>query len=764
MTKLNMEQAPTTEGPLKICLVATYPPRECGIATFTCDLHHAVIRSEGVHSFVIAVTSPLNPGQYPSEVAFEIRQNQLRDYRLAAEYVNFSGAQVVCLQHEFGIFGGAEGRYVTDFLNNLRPLVVTTLHTVMSEPERGYRETLVRIAEVSSRLVVMSRGAGEILRSSYGIPESKITMIHHGVPDVPFIDPNYHKDKFGVEGRLVLLTFGLLNRNKGIETVLEALPEVVRHHPEVIYIVLGATHPEVKARHGEEYRLSLGRRVRELRLEDHVLFHDRYVSFQELCEFIGACDIYVTPYRSREQIVSGTLAYSVGMGKAVVSTPYCYAEELLESGRGKLVDFGDSSGMARILVELMENEALRHQIRKCAYEYGRQMTWREVGGKYVELFGCLVSGAPGKTTTKRQPTRSRFDLPSIKLDHLIKLTDDTGIIQHAAYGVPDRRTGYSTDDVGRALAAVLGYHQQFADSAAAPLATKYLSFLQLAQLQDGRFHNFMDYGRNFTDKVGSEDTLGRALWGLGVAVAHGHNEGARALAREMFERSLDHLELEHPRAAAYAICGLHAFLRKYGGAALVRRKLEDLADGLAGLFARSRTDDWSWFGEELTYANAKIPQAMLLAYQVTEEERFLSIGLETLDFLVTETFRGGCFDFIGNKGWCRRGCERAIFDQQTIEAGYTAEACVTAAEITGASRYLEKARAAVEWFLGRNRLAAPLYDLATGACADGFGPQGPSMNQGAESVICCILGLLAVSRQSEKRLEEKNTVFLGHFR
>jgi hypothetical protein len=489
-------------------------------------------------------------------------------------------------------------------------------------------------------------------------------------------------------------------------------------------------------------------------LEQYVIFHDRYVSFEELCEFIGASDIYITPYQSRDQIVSGTLAYAVGMGKAVVSTPYLYAQELLAEGRGRLVEFRDVKDLTKALTDLIENEAGRHQMRKRAYEYGRQMTWSEVALRYLDLFERATIG--GGRPLRPKTAYSRVVLPEIKLDHLTRLTDDTGIIQHAAFGIPDRRSGYSTDDVARALVVAVMHYQQFADDSALRLIMTYLSFMQLAQMSSGRFHNFMNYERRFTDDIGSEDTQGRALWGLGVTVASGHSEGARALAREMFEKGIYKLKLTHPRSLAYAICGHHAFLQRYDGAARVRRKLESYAGRLAAIYERSKSAKWNWFGEELTYSNAKMPQAMLLAAQVTDQERFLTIGIQSLEFLLSQTYRDGQFDFPGNRGWYRRKGTRAIFGQQPIEAGYMAEALMAAAAVTHEPKYLNLATAAVEWLLGRNRLGMPLYDLGTGSCADGLDARGPSMNQGAESVICCLLGFLSVSQQSEKGLESES--------
>jgi glycosyltransferase involved in cell wall biosynthesis len=736
----------------RLCFVSSYPPRECGIATFARDLRQAIgqLRSDAKAS-VIAVTNTSEGYGYPPEVVFEMRQQESDDYALAAEYANLSGFDVVCVQHEFGIYGGPEGRHITKMMEGLRGPVVSILHTVLAETTQGYHDSLVRVAALSDHLVVLSEKAVPILKDNYGIPENKIHVIHHGVPEASFVDPNYYKDQFAAEGKLVILTFGFLSRNKGIEMMLEALPDVVRAHPEVVYIVLGATHPEVKRTDGEAYRLWLQKRVTELGLTKHVVFDPRYVEQAELLEYIGACDIYVTPYQSKEQIVSGTLAYAVGMGKAVVSTPYLYAEEILADGRGLLVDFGNVAGLTEKLLELIERPATRHRMRKLAYQYGRQMIWPEVGRRYLELFDHALATYKGKALPRAAKHLSvvSYALPDVKLDHLARLTDDTGIIQHAAYGVPDRRFGYCTDDAARAMVVALMHYAQEADDLSLNLIYRYLSFLQYQQLPDGHFHNFMNFSRQHEDERGSEDTLGRALWGLGEAVAHGPTNIIRTLAGEMFEKALGALQPQHPRAMAYAICGLYSFLQRYSGAALAQRKLIKIANHLAGWFKRNSAD-WCWFGDELTYANAKMPQAMLLAFQATGEERFKQIGLESLDFLLRVTYRRDYFDFIGNQGWYTWGGVRAVLSQQPIEAGYTAEACLVAYEITGSVHYLDMAHAAAQWLMGRNRLGVRLYDTETGACADGLDPHGASMNQGAESVICGLLALLAVSKQIKK--------------
>ncbi len=733
-----------------IFFVSTYPPRNCGIATFTYDLLHAIHQElKSKMPSVVAMTNRPEGYEYGEEVVFEISQNKIHDYRLAAEYINFSRASIVSLQHEFGIFGGDYGVYVIHLLANLKKPVVTTFHTVLKEPEREHKEILMEIAKLSQRVVVMSKQAVSMLKEIYGVPSEKISFIHHGVPDVPFVDPNFYKDRFNVEGRLVLLTFGLLNPNKGVETVIEALPYVVERYPKVAYIVLGATHPEVKKRYGESYRLSLQRKVASLGLEDYVIFHNRFVTLEELCEFIGACDIYITPYLSREQITSGTLAYAVGMGKAVISTPYWYAQELLSDGRGKLVEFNNPKMMAEAIIDLIENEKKRHQMRKRAYEFGRKMVWSNVAREYLKVFSEVVGSYEVKPES--YAIKHKFvpqdSIPSINMEHLFRLTDDTGIIQHSCYGIPDRKFGYSTDDVARALVVVLIAYHQLKDEKLLKLANTYLAFLKHAQLENGRFHNFMDYSRCFTDTEGSEDTLGRALWGLGCGVYYGPFEWFRMLCKEMFEKASADLCLVHPMAKAYAIGGLYYFVRRYQGATNKKRQLVQLADSLVEAFNSYRKDGWKWFSDSVTYGNCKLPHALILAYRITGESAYKDVALEALEFLTSFTFNGEYFDFVGNRTWYEKENGGCYYDQQPIDAGYAVEAYVEAYEITKKSRYLKLAQAAFDWFFGRNRLGIPLYDFSTGACYDGLTPFGVNLNQGAESIIVFLLANLAMSRQ-----------------
>ncbi len=725
---------------MRACLVSSYPPMQCGIATFSRDLRQGLIQAEQPVAVSVAAVGDLLPGhRFSHEVVLRIDKDDREGYSRAGTRLNRAGFDVVCVQHEFGIFGGPEGLAIVDLLTEVRCPTVTTLHTILREPEPHYRDALLRVAEASDHLVVPTRIARTILSEIYGIDERRVSVIHHGVPDVPFTEPEFAKQELGFDDRPVLLTFGLLNRNKGIETVIQALPEIVAAHPDVLYVVLGATHPEIRRVEGESYRESLLEMVEERDLQKHVEFHDHYVEGDELVSYLSACDIYVTPYHAREQIVSGTLAYAVGMGKAVVSSPYRYAQELLADGRGHLVDPRDSHALSTVLSTLLSDEQERSALRQRAYTYGRMMTWSQVGSRYLELFDELMA-----TRRDGREPKEGAELPALNLSYLMRLTDATGTLQHAIREIPDRRFGYTTDDVSRALIVAVRSHSRSRSDEALRLATTSLSFLAYAQLSDGRFRNEMSYDRRWLDEGGTEDTLGQCLWGLGIAHSEAADVGICSVAGDLFRDALPHAEnLSWPRAIAYAVNGICAFLSAERGHHEGRHALDITTGRLLDLYDRSRTEDWRWFGDDLTYANAKLPHALLLASQVTGDQRLRSVGLESLDFLLEQTFVQGRFDFVGNEGWYSRGGQRAVFGQQPIEAGYTVEACLLAASLTSSDRYRDLATAAVEWYTGRNRRGVALYDPATGVCIDGLDRDGPSVNAGAESVICCLLGLLA---------------------
>ncbi|HUV40060.1 MAG TPA: glycosyltransferase family 4 protein [Planctomycetota bacterium] len=733
-------------------VIGNYLPRRCGIATFTTDLTESISKASPETSCWAVVMNDTPEGyDYPSRVRFEINQAEPSDYLLAADFLNMNQLDVVCVQHEYGIFGGRAGSYLLDLLHDLRMPVVTTLHTVLRDPDPDQREVLQELADLSDRLVVMSDRAAEFLRQVYGVSAQRIAKIPHGIPDIPFMDPSYFKDKFAVAGRKVVLSFGLLGPGKGIEHMIDALPGVVAQHPDVVYLVLGATHPNIKKTSGEAYRLSLQMRAKELGVDAHVIFHNRFVELEELCEFLGAADIYVTSYLSEVQITSGTLAYALGAGKAVVSTPYWYAQEMLADGRGRLVPFGDAAALAREIVDLFDNETERHSMRKAAYDYCRRMVWSRVAGQYLDLFEL------SKRERLRQPRpnfRARtigdvgMELPEVKLDHLRRLTDDTGILQHAKFTVPDRAEGYCTDDNARAIIAVMMAERLLpADASLSIMASRYLSFLDYAfDERTRRFRNFMTYDRRWLEKHGSEDSHGRSVWSLGIALSLSPSEGQTALTLSLFQQALSPVEeFGSPRAWAFALIGIHAYLKRFSGDTRVKRMRETLAGRLFEMFEHNADHAWPWLEDSLHYCNAKIPHALLLAGRALGRDDIIATALTALEWLVNlQTSPQGHFVPVGSDGWYVRGKTQARFDQQPIEAHAMIDACIEAFRVTGSTRWMECAQMCFDWFLGRNDLRLSLYDHATGGCRDGLQSEGVNQNQGAESTLAWLMSLLSM--------------------
>ncbi|MCE5276604.1 MAG: glycosyltransferase family 4 protein [Planctomycetaceae bacterium] len=740
-----------------IAFLSDYIPRQCGIATFTANLCEAVAElcPPGSDVFTVAISDKPEGYPYPQRVRFEVRETVLSDYRLAAEYLNINQPSVVCVQHEYGIYGGTCGAHVLATLKRIRRPLVATLHTVLKTPTDQQHLVLQELSRLCERLVVMSDIAHEILHDVYGVPESKIVTIPHGIPDVPFIDPNYYKDQFGVEGRRVILTFGLLSPGKGIEYVIDALPEVVANHPDAIYIILGATHPHVKRESGEEYRNALARRAHELGVDDNVMFQNRFVDLEELCEFLGVADLYVTPYLSEAQITSGTLAYALGAGKATISTPYWYATELLADERGRLVPFRDSHAIAEQINDLLDNETARHAIRKRAYTYCRKMVWKRVAQDYLDLFAqaqesWIQRSQAAVVFADRAAADGQVrsdDLPEPDLRHLQAMTDDTGLLQHATYSTPNRTEGYCTDDNARALIVTLQHWSLFHNATILPLMQRYLAFLTHAMNEEsGRFRNFMTYDRRFTEEIGSDDSHARALWALGEAVALAPHQSTIALATRLFTQAMRPIEdIQSPRAWAYAIVGIQEYLRRFGGDSEARRIRAHLAERLTNQFLANMSDDWPWCEEMLTYSNAKLPHALLMAGKWIPRGDMIDLGKRVLAWLLeVQTSPQGFLSLVGTSGWHHRNGPRAQFDQQPVEACALVDACIEAYHITRDPFWTEQARKAFNWFLGDNDLRRPLYDFTTGGCRDGLHPDRVNENQGAESTLAWLLSLLSM--------------------
>src|SRR5713226_7201647 len=747
---LVMEHSSANSTISRIGFIGNYLPRQCGIATFTTDLCEAFAAE---YSEITCIAVPVNDNPagyaYPSRVRFELAEKDIDSYRRAADFLNINNVDLVCLQFEYGIFGGRAGSHILALLRDLRVPIVTTLHTILREPDAHQRRVLIEVAGLSDRLVVMSQRGAEFLQEIYHVSPEKIDLIPHGIPDVPFVDPSFHKDLFGVEGKIVLLSFGLLSANKGIENVIAALPAILARYPNVVYIIVGATHPHVLRRDGETYRLSLQCMAQEKGVEGQVIFYNRFVSLEELVEFIGAADIYITPYLNPAQIVSGTLAYTMGAGKAVISTPYWYAEEMLAEERGALVPFHDPAALAEQVINLLDNEAKRHGMRKRAYLYGREMIWPQVARRYMESFQRARAerrhfNPPGfvvKALDKRAA-----ELPPLKLDHLRRMTDDTGMFQHAIFTVPNYREGYTIDDNARAL-TVSTLLEELGNEEALELGARYLAFVWYAfNSETGRFRNFMDYQRNWLEKNGSDDSHGRTLWALGTVLGRSNIPALQSMAGWVFEQALPAiLNTTSPRAWAFALIGIHEYLRRFAGDRRVSQAREELAGRLLALYQNNRADEWRWYEESLTYCNAALPHAMLMCGQSIPNDPMTEAGLESLSWLSDLQHAeegGGHFIPLGSNGFYKRGGVRARFDQQPVEAQGMVSACLEAYRITGDKRWHKEARRAFDWFLGRNDLNLSIYDPTTGGCRDGLHPDRPNENQGAESSLAFLQSLL----------------------
>jgi len=745
----------------RIAFIGNYLPRQCGIATFTTDLCEAIAKKyTDTTCIALPVNDLLTGYAYPSRVRFEITENDIDSYLRASDFLNINNVDLVSLQFEYGIFGGKAGSHILALLKRLRMPIVTTLHTILKNPNPDQRRVLEEVAALSDRLVVMSERGSEFLGDVYHVSLEKVDIIPHGIPDVSFVDPSFNKDLFGVEGKFVLLSFGLLSSNKGIETVISALPDIVARYPDTVYIIVGATHPHVIQHEGETYRLSLQWLAQQKGVESNIIFYNRFVSSEELIEFISAADIYITPYLSEAQITSGTLAYTLGAGKAIISTPYWYAQEILSDGRGVLVPFRNPAALAEQVINLLDNEAERHAMRKRAYMFGRAMVWSEVAQRYMESFKraraerrhYIPPGFIAKALDKFPG-----ELPPLKLDHLQNMTDETGMFQHALFTVPNYSHGYTTDDNARALlVSILLDELGIIESLG--LASRYLAFLGFAfNEQTKRFRNFMDYQRNWLENSGSDDSHGRALLALGTVLSHSNTPTLNSMAGWLFEQTLPAILLTtSPRAWAFALIGIYEYSQKFAGDRRAGQVRDELAGRLLTLYQNNRSEHWRWYEKSLSYCNAALPHALLTCGKSIPNIAMTDAGLESLIWLADlQRASAGHFVPIGSNGFYQHGGERARFDQQPVEAQAMVSACLEAFRITGDKHWNKEAHRAFEWFLGRNDLNLPIYDPTTGGCRDGLHPDRANENQGAESTLSFLQSLLELrlAKQSHLSIE-----------
>ena len=732
-----------------IAFIGNSLPRRCGIATFTTDLQQAVSKSPArVETAIVAMTDHGHTYDYPASVWLHIPDESLEDYVRAAEALNAGRFDVVSLQHEFGIFGGEAGSHILALLSRLEMPVVTTLHTVLAAPNVAQRRVLTRIIDMSAKVVVMAEKGRALLRQVYGVPMEKIEVIPHGIPDIAFCEPDQAKQKLGFEGRSVILTFGLLSPNKGIEIMIDAMPLILKSKPDAVYVVLGATHPNLVRNEGEAYRESLIARALDLGVENNVVFLNQFVDQATLLDFISMCDVYATPYLTEAQMTSGTLAYSFGLGKAVVSTPYWHARELLADGRGVLVPFSDAETIGAEIATLLTDRTRRDDMRVRAYAESRSMTWQRTAERYLALFGEAI-----QRTTRTKPLvsgggvslRKPFVLPEPQLAYFLSMCDDTGLFQHAVHSVPDRSHGYCVDDNARALLLSVALNTPGERPLPEPLGARFASFVQHAWNPDEKhFRNFMGFDRRWLEDKGSEDSHGRTLWALGECARGDISPSRRRWAAALFAEALATTEdFRSPRAWAFTLLGLDGYCAVRGDDIFAKRLRLLLADRLMDLLARVETNDWVWFEEGLSYDNARLPQALILAGLATGTAGYVAGGLESLRWLMKmQTAPLGHFRAIGTDGFSDRRMKPRGFDQQPLEATATIAACHAAWRADHDIEWRSEAGRAFAWFLGSNDLSLPLVDLDTGSCRDGLHSTRVNENRGGESVVSYLLGLL----------------------
>ena len=732
-----------------LALIGNFLPRKCGLATFTTDTFTALKgRFPDLKIDVYAMDDHPGRYEYPAEVTLSIPEQDRLAYLSAARAIETSGAQALWLQHEYGIFGGSAGEHILALLDRVSIPVIVTLHTILDKPNADERRVMEGLLRRAAKVVVMAERGREILERIYGASPRSIVMIPHGVPDRDFVAPDTLKARFGWAGRKTVLTFGLLAPNKGIETMIDALPAVVRQHPEMLYAVLGATHPNLVAHEGEKYRDRLKALAEERGVAANVRFIDAFVEHNELIDYLQAADIYVTPYSNPAQITSGTLSYAVGVGKAVVSTPYVHATEILGDGHGVLVDFGDSAAFARELNSLLGSERNRVALSRRAYARGRTMIWPRLAevamGEIVEM----IAAKPGRIA---KPVPS---LAPLKPDFAAveRMSDATGMLQHSIFSIPDRRHGYCIDDNARAL-MLISQMDNLDDDARDKWMTIYASFLQYAWNPDKRrFRNFMNFDRTWCEETGSEDSNGRTLWALGVTARDATMRKHRDWAVAMFDLTASvALELGSPRARAFAMLGAAAILDAFPGHTLARTILSRFADELCSLLEEARRPEWEWFEIVLAYDNARLPEALIRAGTALRRDEVVACGLRTLDWIVEkQTSPEGRFRAIGSESFGRVYAEPLQFDQQPLEAQATIDACAAAFDASRDPRWVDEAARAYRWYLGQNDLDLPLATTQDGGCFDGLMPTGLNRNQGAESILALQLASCTISGLSKR--------------
>ncbi len=721
-----------------IVYLSSYPPRECGIANFTKDLTNSMNKkfNPQLTSKVIAINdNATNIYNYSKKkVIMQISEDDIEDYITIAKKINESKKiKIVSIEHEFGLFGGDDGNYLIPFLETLKKPVVITFHSVVPNPSESRRKIVQFIVSNCSAVIVMAHKAIEILKNDYNVRTDHVYVVPHGIPEVPFQSTEFAKNKLGLKNRTVLSTFGLINKGKGIEYVIDSLPPIVKKFPNLLFLIIGETHPVIRKNEGESYRNTLIKKVKKLGLEKNVKFYNKYLPLQEIIDYLLATDIYISSALDQNQIVSGTLSYALGCGRAIISTPYLYAKEILDDNRGILVDFADSKSITKAIDDILSNKDFKKELEKNAYNYSRHMTWSNVSAQCLKIFNQIERLKEGITTK----------YPTIKLNHLMRMTDDFGIIQFANHAYPDKGSGYTVDDNARALIAAVKHYYLFKSKSSLKLMNTYLNFLEYAQNKEGNFHNFISYNREYLlDKEHTEDAFGRSVWACGYTIFKCNKKDIKQKVQKIFEKTLPLIsKLDSPRAKAFTILGLYYYNKVYKDEKIVS-KIAKLADSLVNAYKIESSNDWKWFESIITYSNGKLPMSLFAAYRSTNNKEYLKVAEESLKFLSNLIFIDRKFVPIGHNGWYNRNGKRALFDQQPVDTSVMVQTYLFAYNTTKNKDYYDQAIIAFNWFLGRNSINQMMYNESTGGCFDGLSPNSVNLNQGAESTIAYLLARL----------------------
>lgn len=718
---------------IRIAFLSTYPPRRCGIGTYTKDLATSInnLNPERLAEIIALDDAISEKLTYPWEVSRRIRQNTWEDYERVLDYLNNSVIDMLSIQHEYGIFGGSDGDYIVRFVRQLEKPYIVTLHTILKNPTDGQRKVIQDMCERARAVIVMLESAADILCDVYGVSAEKIVPIHHGAPDFPFEEDDEAKELLGLQGRLVMSSVNLISEGKGIEYAIEALPEVVKRYPDFLYLIVGQTHPVILEREGEVYREDLTKRVHELGLENHVRFINKYVSLEELITYVRASDFYITPYEGLEQISSGSLAYAIAAGKMCISTSYRYAQEMLAGGRGVLVPPKSPEHITEALLQILADPERADRIRRKCYAQGRKMTWARVGFRHVRLMDHLLMGS-----------RSSQRYPKPRLDYVSFLTDEHGILEHSKRNEKDYVEGYATDDAARGLIVAIHYGDK-------KLAKQYMAFL-LSAIHEHQVYCDKDHDGTWR-KLGVGDWFGRTFWAACYALRHGPTASLRTQAGEVIAQLLPSArQITTVRTQSFMLLGL--CLLQELEVETWRNERDELLEfylkPITESYQANQTAQWHWVESRLLYDNAIVPYALLEVARVYNRADAQELGLILLDFILDHTFdvQANHFHFVGNKGWLERGKEKAAYDEQPIEAASTTLACVAAYQVTGMSYYREMAGKAIAWYHGDNVLRRPLYNTSRHSVYDGITASGLNENQGAESILSYLLASLAYAK------------------